>query len=119
MENRLNEISISKCTTQNNFNSMKQDFISAIKEIKKGAKVLITTEKEDDGFITCMTSIEFKNNGHGNFYGDVRFVNPESIMNFILHCAGYTKIGSLGFRVKDISESEVEIEICSASKTKH
>ena len=63
MNEKTQEVTLSKCTKQKDFESMKSEFIRAINDLKKGAKVVITTEQEDDGFITCMTGIEFDNYG--------------------------------------------------------
>ncbi len=115
-----NDVLLSHCTKQAAFKGMKRDLINAIKDMDiNGAIVTITTEKERDGYIACSTSIDAGDSGYGNYYGGVRFVNPESIINFILHCAGYTKIGSMGFGVVDISDDEVEITLVNESATKH
>ncbi len=118
--NEENEVLLSPCTGQEDFESMKRDFISMINDLGGGdVSVTVTTEKEEDDYIACSTSIESTNSGYGNYYGGVRFVNPESIINFIVHCAGYTDIGSLGFGVRDLSDSEVEIELVKKSPVKH
>tara|TARA_R110002111_G_scaffold157300_1_gene223888 strand:+ start:240 stop:599 length:360 start_codon:yes stop_codon:yes gene_type:complete len=114
-----NEVLISPCTKESNFESMKLDFIEIIKDMANGAKVLITTDIERDDFITCSTDVCTDDSGYGNYYGRVRFVNPESIVNFIIHCAGYTDVGSIGFGVTDISKTEVEIELISANQARH
>ena len=107
------EVSISPCTVEGDFIQMKNDFIDAIEEMIEGSDVTINTEKESDGFITCSTNVNSKDSGYGNYYGTVKFCNPESIVNFIVHCAGHTKVGSIGFGVEDISSTEVEITLAA------
>ena len=81
--------------------------------------MVIETEKEEDNFIRLSTSVAFENTGYGDYFGDVGFVNPESIVNVIAHCAGHTKIGSIGFAVKDLSDTEVELTLAASPSTKH
>lgn len=113
------EVTINPETDVEDFELMKNGLIDAINHLKNGAKVIIDTEKEEDNFIYCSTEIEYEDHGQGQYYGGVGFVNPESIINFIVHCAGFTKIGSLGFGVCDKSETEVEIELILEPNKKH
>ena len=116
--NMNNEVLLSPCTYRNDFESMKIDFINMIKAVDGGALATIETEKMEHGYICCSTNIDQGSSGYGYCYFDVKFVNPESIINVIRHCCGEAKVKSIGISVEDIDNETVELTLVSGKHAK-
>lgn len=107
----MNEVEVSPCTDPVFIEAMIKDLKNTFEDLKGGALVEITTEKEDHNYITCTTSVDCGDYGYGGYFGNVKFVNPESIVNILMHVAIETGATPLGIHPEDISSTEVKLTL--------
>ena len=101
---------------------MKSYLVKAFTEMKSGGEVTVTSDKGENGGITCMIDVDLDSYGYGQGFSEVRFNNPESVINLIVISASHVSGLDIGIDVEDLSDTEVEITIKAIDKnnqTKH
>jgi len=112
----MKDVLVSHSTERKEIKILKNELVKFFNKITKtGLKGFILTTKAEDDYIILTTEID----GRGETFCNVRFVNPDSIMNLIQSCIGKSRALSLPVSVEQIEDDIVKLSFVTEKTLSH